>query len=446
MNFKQLFIALCLVAFSGLQAQTWQWLGPDSVEVDHVYAKGETIYVGTLESLYRTVDGGRTWIVVDSSLGKGQIVSLGVDPKNPRTLFVAKGAGIHYTGGLLYRSVDAGTTWQLLSDTAAHKLEAVRYVGVSPHNSRVVFATDRSGFAGEFNDLYRSADGGQTWSFVGGDFAFSSHGVKIEIAFDPADSLRMYATGDNSFDVQFYVSTDGGVRWRSISYLQGTYIDIFVDRLKRSTIYVFPATARSDDAGYTWRNIGATLPPSSRVRAAAINMKDPEVLCVAMITGVATPLGVFKTTDGGNLWQKLEGSESLPINGNYVRSLVIDTLSHTVYIGTLRGVYGYNLVTSVKEGEELPSTFRLYQNYPNPFNPETRITYDVGKPAFVTVEVADLLGRRIRTLVSTEHARGRYTLIWDGRDDGGDPIATGVYFYRLQAPGFLITRKMLYVK
>jgi photosystem II stability/assembly factor-like uncharacterized protein len=234
-----------------VQAQQWQSLGPDSVEVDHVYAKADTIYVGTPESLYRSLDGGGTWIVVDSSLGRGQIVSLAVDPKNPRVVYVAKGAGIHYTGGLVYESLDAGNTWELLSDTVAHTLEAVRYVGVSPHNSRVVFATDRTGFAGQLNDLYRSTDEGKTWTFVGGDFAYSSHGVQIEIAFDPVDSMKMYATGNTQFDQRFYASMNGGVNWSSRSYLQITPKTIIVDWNYANRIYVFATPFRSDDAGYT---------------------------------------------------------------------------------------------------------------------------------------------------------------------------------------------------
>lgn len=99
-----------------------------------------------------------------------------------------------------------------------------------------------------------------------------------------------------------------------------------------------------------------------------------------------------------------------------------------------------------RDPELTPATFTLHQNYPNPFNPETRITYDVGKQAFVVLEVLNLLGGRIRTLVSADHQPGRYTVTWDGRDDGGKSVAAGVYFYRLRSQDVYLTRKMLYLK
>jgi len=105
------------------------------------------------------------------------------------------------------------------------------------------------------------------------------------------------------------------------------------------------------------------------------------------------------------------------------------------------------LVTFVAaENEFIPVAFTLYQNYPNPFNPETRITYDVGQRGFVTVEVLNLLGRRVRTLVSGEHLPGRYTIAWDARDDNQYSVASGLYFYRLQAKGVNLIKKMLYLK
>ncbi len=91
-----------------------------------------------------------------------------------------------------------------------------------------------------------------------------------------------------------------------------------------------------------------------------------------------------------------------------------------------------------------PSVFALYQNVPNPFNPETAIRYDVpaggGK---VTLCLYDVSGRLVRTLVDDEESPGQKTARWDGTNDGGEHVASGIYFYRMTAPGFTETRKMV---
>jgi len=90
----------------------------------------------------------------------------------------------------------------------------------------------------------------------------------------------------------------------------------------------------------------------------------------------------------------------------------------------------------------------LTQNYPNPFNPSTRIDYLVpdGGARRVRLVVYDVRGARVRSLVESLQPGGRYSVEWDGRDDRGQRVASGIYFYRLAQPGFTATRKMLIVK
>jgi hypothetical protein len=90
----------------------------------------------------------------------------------------------------------------------------------------------------------------------------------------------------------------------------------------------------------------------------------------------------------------------------------------------------------------------LSQNYPNPFNPTTRITYYVpeGSARRVRLVVYDVRGARVRTLVDGELRGGKYTVEWDGRNDGGEAVGSGVYFYRLTERSFTKTKKMLLLK
>ncbi|MFQ6113029.1 MAG: kelch repeat-containing protein [bacterium] len=104
------------------------------------------------------------------------------------------------------------------------------------------------------------------------------------------------------------------------------------------------------------------------------------------------------------------------------------------------------MATSVQEapGEQnIPTEFVLHQNYPNPFNPETKIRYKIPKLNKVVLKVMNLLGQEVRTLVDEEKPTGVYEVMWDGKDNHGQRVATGVYLYKLETRGFVQTRKMV---
>ncbi len=97
------------------------------------------------------------------------------------------------------------------------------------------------------------------------------------------------------------------------------------------------------------------------------------------------------------------------------------------------------LVSGVTDEDSLmsvPSDFVLDQNHPNPFNPQTNITYCLPMSGGIKLTIYDLLGRRVRTLVDGHQSSGYNSLDWDGTDDHGNPVASGIYFYRLEAEGF----------
>lgn len=96
-----------------------------------------------------------------------------------------------------------------------------------------------------------------------------------------------------------------------------------------------------------------------------------------------------------------------------------------------------------------PLRFALRQNYPNPFNGSTRILYDIPdgeKRVKALLQVYNMLGQKVRTLVSREHDPGTYPVDWDGTDDEGRHVATGVYVYRLMTKDLSTARKLIYVK
>jgi parallel beta-helix repeat protein len=101
----------------------------------------------------------------------------------------------------------------------------------------------------------------------------------------------------------------------------------------------------------------------------------------------------------------------------------------------------------VKRDPDLPSVYHLSQNYPNPFNPSTTIKYQVPPPGGrVSMVVYNVMGQRVRTLLNREQPPGYHIVTWDGTSDRGVNIASGVYFVRMEAPGFSMTKKLLLLK
>ena len=94
----------------------------------------------------------------------------------------------------------------------------------------------------------------------------------------------------------------------------------------------------------------------------------------------------------------------------------------------------------------LPEGYALKQNYPNPFSRRTIIEYEMGQTGHALVQVFDLLGRRVATLVNADMPSGVHQIEWDGRTDNGAVAASGVYFYRMQVAGAQKTRSMVVVR
>ncbi|MBI4551415.1 MAG: T9SS type A sorting domain-containing protein [Candidatus Latescibacteria bacterium] len=93
-----------------------------------------------------------------------------------------------------------------------------------------------------------------------------------------------------------------------------------------------------------------------------------------------------------------------------------------------------------------PTHFELSQNTPNPFNPTTRIEYQLPRSVHVRLMIYNVQGQEVRRLVDVEQQVGVYRVEWNGLNDAGKPVASGIYLYRLQADEFTQTRKMMLVR
>jgi hypothetical protein len=103
-------------------------------------------------------------------------------------------------------------------------------------------------------------------------------------------------------------------------------------------------------------------------------------------------------------------------------------------------------ITSVNQSDLLPEQYSLDQNYPNPFNPTTRINFQLTKAGWVSLRVYDILGRQMATLIDGLRPAGLHTAQWDGRNENGEPMPSGIYMYQLGAGSFAVTKKMMLLK
>ncbi|MDZ7342693.1 MAG: T9SS type A sorting domain-containing protein [candidate division KSB1 bacterium] len=107
------------------------------------------------------------------------------------------------------------------------------------------------------------------------------------------------------------------------------------------------------------------------------------------------------------------------------------------------------LMTPVKQSVEdktTPGDFALFQNYPNPFNSSTTIKYQLPVATDVKLEIYNLLGQRIRTMVDQSQQLGSYSIIWDGTDDFNQPVSSGVYLYQLKTQNIIRTNKLIMLR
>lgn len=158
-------------------------------------------------------------------------------------------------------------------------------------------------------------------------------------------------------------------------------------------------------------------------------------------------LGAINKWDGLN-WTPVDTSGGLSFT--YPNKMTFapdgDLWVATTYAGLFR--LDPAIATDIPLGPDdlLPESFTLSQNFPNPFNPTTTIEYSLSVQTDVTLTVYNLLGRRVTTLVDAEQAAGDYRVEWDGTAYSGEPVATGVYFYRLETSSGMQSRKMLLLK
>lgn len=350
---------------------------------------------------------------------------------------------------LFSRSTDAGATWAVpvrVSDRGGDCIDEDNTVegavpAVGP-NGEIYVAW--SGPLGIMFD--RSTDGGQSFGadrFVtdqpgGWDFGVSGiyrcNGMPMTWC-DVSDSpyrgtlYVMWSDQRNTHtDVFLIKSTNGGDSWSAVKKVNG-------DVTARHQF--FPSMALDQTTGFLYvvyydrRNVG----------------------------GDTTEVWMSVSRDGGETFEDMRISQTTfkpnsgVFFGDYIHIAAYNRKVHPIWMrldGNTLSVWTavYTDTTSVVGVPESLSngSFHLAQNYPNPFNPSTVIEYRLSQAAVMDLKIYNALGQEVRDLFSGFQAGGIHRAVWDGRDQHGRPVASGVYIYRLSSPGGVVTKKLLLMK
>ena len=121
--------------------------------------------------------------------------------------------------------------------------------------------------------------------------------------------------------------------------------------------------------------------------------------------------------------------------------LLIESGQNTVNISI-----GVGIEVHVDNSNITPLEFALHQNYPNPFNPQTNIKFDLSEKTHTSLAIFNLVGQKVATLISKTMDAGSYSVKWEGLNDNGSALPTGMYIYHLKTSGHHFMKKMVLVK
>ena len=200
----------------------------------------------------------------------------------------------------------------------------------------------------------------------------------------------------------------------------------------------------------TWTTVNSLLPtPRSQISASTVNG------IIYVIGGQSSAGATLATVEAfdpeSNSWTTMAPMPSprldlatSSVNGKIYAIGGVQVSAPFVTVVSATEEFNPSGITSVEApADRVPASFALYQNYPNPFNPETTIQYEISNHAHVVLKVLNLLGEEVRTLIDADQSPGLYEVRWDGKDNDGQDVASGMYLYRLKSRDFVQVRKMV---
>lgn len=379
----------------GFLKSSWSIYRYDTIEAFAVHS--EHIIAHTGQGYVRSDDGGQMWERFDPPGDRGSAGSyaaIAVDPHDSSVWWRSLRG--------VWRSTDGGTTWEERGPIAGlydrRGRSTVLWVSGEEAGARgLILDPSREGHVAVAagNTVWNSTDAGQTWRPLA---VLNTEGLRVEaLAAHPEFFSRWYAVTKG--DV--YVSNDAGRSW-----------------LK--TLVLREGPAYSDDR---WFLPGRRL----RIRCAP---QDPDRVFVT------DGPKLFESRDGGQRWRDI--GQSLGGYPWFNDVAIHPATPEWVYAATPRGLFrlrSEGIDTAVRDASvvALPAASALLPNYPNPFNSRTILRYRLTHAVAAELVVYDLLGQRVRTIAKGVQPVGEYQIPWDGRDEEGRLVGSGVYLLRLKA-------------
>jgi photosystem II stability/assembly factor-like uncharacterized protein len=380
-------------------------------------------------TLYRSLDKGENWTIISSGIPGGSAHSFYVNTADTNYMIASKGS----SGGRVVGSSNYGATWYDI----INPINLTSYgmpLEVDPNNANTVY------LAPDNAPVRKSTNWGANWTILSGGEpggVFRSP-CDVIIQFDNPGVILVGDGTTGSGSGKVWKSTNDGMNWTLINTVSGSEIPMMAN----SSIDLNLMYHSTWSSGSFWKstNMGSAftnLSQSGSLWACDVAKDDPTAVAYDQY-GTNTYLSL----NGGGSFQTIPATSS-PAAG--VLFFDKSTLLFQHGSGVDKMVISYNVTPVTSNGQissEIPAEFGLLQNYPNPFNPTTQIRYDVAKSSNVSVKVFDVLGNEVAVVLSGNLAAGRYSAEFNASN-----LATGIYFYSLVVDGAQIdTKKMILVK
>jgi photosystem II stability/assembly factor-like uncharacterized protein len=380
---------------------------------------GSTISILTSGDLYISNDGGSNWSIINTGMNLSGIFALA---KKDNIIFAGT-----YEDGLL-KSENGGANWSQVNvngnfGTGIFKL------GVSSPN---LFAYANTGQA-----YYVSSNNGANWSVAGGmTGGVMNYLLNGSSAFYAATYKGLYRSTNNGFN--WTHPNNFGLPTQPDSTKRLAAIIISGNTMYGSMNGPQNSVFKTTDEGTSWLYAGLTLSQNTYVKDFEISGNK---IFAGVYSGSSSEYGVYMTTNTGVNWSQV--NQGLPV-GVSVNDLVI--VNNQLFACTIQqGIWRINMdeLVGINEGTHnvTPNSFSLEQNYPNPFNTITKIKFSVPSEGYTNLIVYDALGREVETLIKRNMQSGEYEVIFDA-----SALPSGIYYYKLSAGNYSVTKKMTLIK
>ncbi len=452
---KHYFLFFYLTFFCNLSFPQWTQVGqlPDLgfarisvVDSNVIWATGDFTPVPVL---YRSVDGAISWTSIPTQGLPFFLTCLAA--KDSVTAFVADVGSNNYSGGnaKLFKTIDAGQNW-IIIDSTGGTFGFFDDIVFSKSNPQFGLAiSDPPNGAGNPFYLYKTTNGGVDWTLTNPPGVANNFGLLNALfAIDP-QFYGFQIININTEVSDSYITSDGGSNWFTgaasmplPNYGFGEDIVFNDDKLIGIMISIdyIPNIKRTTDGGTSWETVNTLSDISGGCNATWVSGTNTVFICAE---NSSSNKNILRSDDGGLTWISQNTAPVQNIreidNIRYDNVVVIYSVSSTGQImksrQTIQPVGVDETVSSI------PSNYLLLQNYPNPFNPSTKITYSIPQKSFVTLKVFDPLGSIVAELVNEEKEAGGYEVNFEANN-----YSSGVYFYKIEAGDFLQTKKMILLR